>query len=114
MCEEWYADYSAFKKWSVENGYRDELTIDRIDVNGNYEPENCRWVTRGKQSNNRRNSLKLTIFDETKSLKEWVCDARCEVKYQTAYQRLLAGWDPKEAITTPARSACTSKRSKVA
>jgi hypothetical protein len=114
MCDDWFEDYASFRAWSHDNGYQDTLTIDRIDVNGNYEPNNCRWVSRAKQSNNRRNTLSITLFGETKSLKEWVCDTRCQVKYQTAYQRLLAGWDAKAAITTPARQPKSTQRSKVA
>ena len=53
VCSEW-GDYGTFKKWSIENGYREDLTIDRIDVNGNYEPSNCRWTTYNTQLSNRR------------------------------------------------------------
>ena len=54
VCEEWRNDFSAFVAWALQNGYSDDLTIDRIDVNGNYEPQNCKWSTRAEQSRNQR------------------------------------------------------------
>lgn len=73
VCEEWKS-FEPFYKWAVENGYADDLTIDRIDVNGNYEPSNCRWATKKEQSNNKRsthyldyNGKTLTVSDLSKS-----------------------------------------------
>lgn len=59
VCEEWMRDFVAFRDWAVTHGYSDDLSIDRIDVNGNYDPENCRWATAKEQNNNKRNNRLL-------------------------------------------------------
>jgi hypothetical protein len=56
VCDEWRDDFQAFYDWAVSHGYADDLSIDREDVNGNYEPSNCRWATGDEQANNKRNS----------------------------------------------------------
>lgn len=61
-----------FFEWAYENGYKENLTIDRIDVNGNYCPENCRWVDMKVQANNKRNSRYITYKGQTKTLSEWM------------------------------------------
>lgn len=71
VCDNWKFSYISFKNWAMENGYRDNLTIDRIDVNGNYEPSNCRWVDRSIQSANRRNTIFIKLNGETKTISEW-------------------------------------------
>lgn len=58
ICDEWLNNYLSFRKWALSNGYEDNLTIDRINVNGDYSPGNCRWVTSLEQANNKRNTLK--------------------------------------------------------
>ena len=63
MCKEWMESYESFRDWALENGYYEGLTIDRINVNGNYEPNNCRWATTKEQAINRRNN-KLMIFED--------------------------------------------------
>lgn len=70
VCEEWLS-YESFSKWAIENGYQEDLTLDRIDVNGNYEPSNCRWATWKVQQNNKRNNNIITAFNESHTLSEW-------------------------------------------
>ena len=70
VCEEWNA-FENFYKWAIDNEYSDNLTLDRIDVNGNYEPENCRWATWEEQANNRRRNSRITYNGETHTISEW-------------------------------------------
>lgn len=74
VCQEWNNSFMSFYTWSIENGYDDNLTIDRVDTFGNYEPDNCRWVDIKTQERNRRNNIFLTHNGETKNLSEW-----CEI-----------------------------------
>lgn len=71
VCKEWLESYEKFKEWSLANGYSDNLTIDRIDVNGNYEPDNCRWATIKEQCNNRRTNVFIEWQGKNQNLKQW-------------------------------------------
>ena len=100
VCEEWRS-YDAFEKWALLNGYNSKLLIDRIDNNGNYSPENCRWVTHNESLANRRITRHLTAFGETKTILQWTEDSRCKVPYATIRHRLQRGWTPDRTLTTP-------------
>lgn len=102
VCEDWIRSFKAFQDWALSNGYQDDLEIDRVDVNGNYSPDNCRFVTCKENQRNRRNNHSLTAFGETKCLQSWAEDSRCMVSYLTLHARInRSGWHPEVAITTP-------------
>ena len=92
MCQEWKENFINFYDWSMEHGYSEELSIDRIDVNGNYEPSNCRWAANKEQGRNQRKTIYLTLFETEKTLSEW-CEY-AEIKSSRAYQRLRHGNRP--------------------
>lgn len=102
VCNEWLNDFAAFREWSCSHGYAKGLSIDRIDNDGDYCPENCRWATQTQQSRNTRFNHPLTAFGETKLLCEWIEDKRCKVKYTTLWNRLKWKWDAEKALATPA------------
>lgn len=104
VCDEWDGNFQPFKQWAESHGYEKGLQIDRIDVNGNYCPENCRWVTPKINGNNRRDNVVLTAFGEQKTMKNWSEDSRCVVSYSTLRSRIsVKKWPAFEAITTPTR-----------
>lgn len=98
ICQE-CNDYKTFRDWSLGNGFEPGLSIDRIDNDGGYSPDNCRWTTSSVQVNNRRNTRYLTAFGETKALTEWSRDVRCKVSYPGLCARLAHGLAPEDAIT---------------
>lgn len=98
VCDEWRNDFQAFYDWAMSHGYADDLTIDRIDVNGNYEPSNCRWATMKEQQNNRRNNHLITYNGETKTLKQW--SEKIGIDWGVLYSRLKKGWSIEKSLTT--------------
>ena len=96
VCQEWKDDFETFFDWAINNGYRDDLTIDRIDNNKGYSHDNCRWVDRKIQSRNRRNIKQYTINDETHCLSEW-----CEIlnlNHDKIRMRVYRGWPIEQAL----------------
>lgn len=96
VCKEWDDSYEAFRDWSLAHGYDDTLSIDRIDCDGNYEPDNCRWTTMKEQSNNRKNSRFITYNGETHTIAEW--SDVTGISYHTLYMRLYNGYTIERAL----------------
>ena len=100
VCDQWLNSYVDFKTWALSNGYEETLTLDRIDVNGDYCPENCRWVTVKEQCRNKRETVYLEFDGERKPLIQWADEIG--IDYQTLYGRVFhKGWNVEKALTTP-------------
>lgn len=100
VCEEWL-DYTNFKKWAEDSGYRDGLTIDRIDNSKGYFPDNCRWADRKAQNNNTSRNHWITFNGETKTMAQW--SEVTGISYHAIKSRLNKhGWSVERALTTPA------------
>lgn len=98
VCDDWQNSFVPFYKWALSNGYKYGLTLDRLDVNGQYEPSNCRWITSAAQKRNMRSNHLVTAFEETKTVADWSEDPRCSVSYNAILYRLKKGWRPEDAI----------------
>lgn len=99
VCDEWKHNFLAFKEWALANGYTDNLTIDRIDVNGNYEPKNCRWVTMYEQCQNKRNTHYIEWNGQRRSVANW-CKILGVVP-STFYRRIARGVPIDEIFSAP-------------
>lgn len=95
VCDEWN-DYAKFKEWAENNGYTDELSIDRKDVNGNYCPENCQWITLAEQAKNKQNTHWITYDNKTQSLTDWAKEMG--VPRQTVSNRARKGKPVEEIL----------------
>lgn len=96
VCPEWHDSFEAFRDWAMETGYRDDLTIDRIDNDGPYSPENCRWATVKEQANNTRRNRVITAYGEKRTLNAW--SEITGIPKSTIQNRLRAGCTPEEAL----------------
>ena len=99
VCDEWRHDYKAFYDWCMENGYKSGLTIDRIDVDGNYCPENCRWVDYTTQANNMRTNHVIEFNGESHTIAEW--SRITSITPAALYHRCSRGWSVEKMLTTP-------------
>lgn len=96
ICDEWL-DFVKFYEWSMSNGYKDDLTIDRIDVNGDYSPDNCRWVDMTTQLNNTSRNHFITKDGERKTVAQWAHSL--DLSPQAIFSRLRRGWSEVDAIS---------------
>lgn len=102
ICSEWLESVDNFIEWSIENNYEDNLTIDRINVNGNYEPDNCRWITLRDQTRNTRQNVIVEYKGEKKTLVEW-CE-ELNLSYDPIHNRIHNGWPVPMAFEKPLAS----------
>lgn len=96
VCEEWLNDFQAFYDWAIANGYRDDLSIDRINPDGNYEPSNCKWSTPEEQANNKSQNIRITVNGETHTPAEW--SRITGANPNNIRDRIHRGYAPEEAI----------------
>lgn len=101
VCDEWLGKegFTNFYEWSMNNGYSDDLTIDRIDYDGNYSPDNCRWVNMITQQNNKSSNHRLTYNGETHTISEW--SKIYNIPYDRLQARIKRGWSIEKSLLTP-------------
>lgn len=98
VCEEWQ-EFKPFYDWAMAHGYRDNLTIERISPNGNYEPSNCKWATKKEQANNTRRNHYIIYNGEKRSMAEWA--KLKKLTYSKLQHRIQRGWNIDTALETP-------------
>lgn len=98
VCNEWQL-FEVFYKWAKSSGYQEGLSLDRIDNDGNYEPNNCRWATQIQQVNNTRVTKMVTYRGRTQSLSDW--SRELNLNYYTLRSRLRIGWSVQKIFETP-------------
>lgn len=96
ICSEWKESFSSFRDWAISHGYADTLTIDRINNDGNYCPENCRWVTNEDNVENNSQAILLTYNGETHSLGRW--ERILGTGKNTVQNRHKRGWSVEECL----------------
>lgn len=112
VCKEWSGKRANIKffEWALTNGYDDTLSLDRIDNNKGYSPDNCRWVSVKEQGRNKRNNIYLTLNGKTQILEEWAREVGIDsrlIRY-----RMTHGWTDEEALTIPPKKERTRKPKK--
>lgn len=96
VCDEWKNSFASFKQWAESNGYSDSLSLDRIDNNAGYSPQNCRWATQKQQANNTSKNVYIEWHGETRTISEWADYAG--LPYGLVRNRIARGWDIEKAL----------------
>ena len=99
ICDEWLLSFENFFDWAINNGYNENLTIDRIDSEKEYSPDNCKWSTKKEQAYNRSISVKLTLNGRTMYMTEWA--EELEIDKKILSWRYNNGWSDEEILTRP-------------
>ncbi|MBU2704099.1 hypothetical protein Ga0466249_005252 [Sporomusaceae bacterium BoRhaA] len=102
VCDEWRSNPQAFVNWAIDNGYEDDLTIDRKNNNNGYSPDNCRWATQIEQANNQRSNRMITAFGKTKTAQQWADGIG--IQRSTLVSRIDHGWTPESALSISIKS----------
>ena len=107
ICEEWLSDFMVFYNWAINNGYSDELSIDIINVNGNYEPNNCRWATSKMQGRNTTRNHLIKYKGQKKTISDWAI--LYNIPQSVLGARIRLNWDIEKALNTPVKQYCMKK-----
>ena len=99
VCDEWRSSFETFKRWALAHGYKEGMTLDRINNKHGYSPLNCRWLSSRNQSYNRKTNHYLTVDGETKTLEQW--SKETGLAPDCILHRKQRGWTDKEAVRTP-------------
>ena len=103
VCEQWDNNFLPFYQWALSNGYKSNLTIDRIDNDGNYEPLNCRWATMSEQCNNKSSNRLLTYLGKTQNLSQWAIEYN--MNPDTLRARIYVyGFSMEKSLTKPSKN----------
>ncbi len=111
VCQEWI-EFETFCQWAISHGYKNGLTIERIDPNGNYEPRNCSWIPKSEQSNNTCRSKRINFQSKTQTLRDWANELNMD--YKMLQRRLAHGWSVEKTFTTPLQERYSFKKPKTA
>lgn len=106
MCDEWLNDFDAFASWSLENGAEMGLSLDRIDNNGIYSPDNCRWTVKRVQANNTSTNDYIAYDGRTQTIADWAKEYK--IPYFRLYSRIMKGWDMKKCLEQPRKKAANA------
>lgn len=112
VCKKWKNNFLSFRKWALENGWESGLTIERIRVNGNYEPTNCKWATMAEQSLNKRDTTYIIFNGEKQPLLSVYRNISSPVSIDMVRRRLNQDWDTKEALIVPPKTGKNAKKYK--